>query len=179
MMRRGMLPIIMLTDGDLRIVLHLVPFWILTIWGSAHHSVAIASTWLVAAHLPGNVTLRLLVANSTMRSCAQGFGIPQSQVVCMAHWCVFMLWFPDKVPCELSWQTSTFLPTMSNITKKSVPGLRTWCLRESETQSMKRLSSQRWPQASGSGTEEIWEKLKSSLLKAAKNVCGSIKKHQW
>ena len=36
MMRRGMLPIIMLPDGDLRIVLHLVPFWILTIWGSVH-----------------------------------------------------------------------------------------------------------------------------------------------
>ena len=31
MMRKGMLPIIMLPDGDLRIVLHLVPFWILTI----------------------------------------------------------------------------------------------------------------------------------------------------
>ena len=31
-----MLPIIMLPDGDLRIVLHLVPFWILTIWGSVH-----------------------------------------------------------------------------------------------------------------------------------------------
>ena len=36
MMRRGMLPIIMLPDGDLCIVLHLVPFWILTIWGSIH-----------------------------------------------------------------------------------------------------------------------------------------------
>ena len=36
MMRRGMLPIIMLPDGDLRIVLHLVPFWIFTIWGSVH-----------------------------------------------------------------------------------------------------------------------------------------------
>ena len=36
MMRRGMLPIIMLPDGDLRIVLHLVPFWILTIWGSVN-----------------------------------------------------------------------------------------------------------------------------------------------
>ena len=36
MMRRGMLPIIMLPDGDLRFVLHLVPFWILTIWGSVH-----------------------------------------------------------------------------------------------------------------------------------------------
>ena len=36
MMRRGRLPIIMLPDGDLRIVLHLVPFWILTIWGSVH-----------------------------------------------------------------------------------------------------------------------------------------------
>ena len=35
-MRRGMLPIIILPDGDLRIVLHLVPFWILTIWGSVH-----------------------------------------------------------------------------------------------------------------------------------------------
>ena len=34
MMRRGMLPIIMLPDGDLRIVLHLEPFWILTILGS-------------------------------------------------------------------------------------------------------------------------------------------------
>ena len=32
-----MLPIIMLPDGDLRIVLHLVPFFlILTIWGSIH-----------------------------------------------------------------------------------------------------------------------------------------------
>ena len=36
MMRRGMLPIIMVPDGDLRIVLHLMPFWILTIWGSVH-----------------------------------------------------------------------------------------------------------------------------------------------
>ena len=36
MMRRGMLSIIMLPDGDLRIVLHLVPFWILTILGSVH-----------------------------------------------------------------------------------------------------------------------------------------------
>ena len=36
MTRRGMLPIIMLPDGDLRIVLHLVPFWILTNWGSVH-----------------------------------------------------------------------------------------------------------------------------------------------
>ena len=36
MMRRGMLPIIMLPDGHLRFTLHLVPFWILTIWGSAH-----------------------------------------------------------------------------------------------------------------------------------------------
>ena len=35
-MRRGMLPIIMLPDGDLRIALHLVPFWIFTIWGSVH-----------------------------------------------------------------------------------------------------------------------------------------------
>ena len=35
-MRRGMLPIIILPDRDLRIVLHLVPFWILTIWGSVH-----------------------------------------------------------------------------------------------------------------------------------------------
>ena len=37
MLRRGMLPIIMLPDGDLRIVLHLVPFFlILTIWRSVH-----------------------------------------------------------------------------------------------------------------------------------------------
>ena len=36
MMRRGMVPIIMLPDGDLRIALHLVPFWILPIWGSVH-----------------------------------------------------------------------------------------------------------------------------------------------
>ena len=36
MMRKGMLPIIVLPDGDLCIVLHLVPFWILTIWGSVH-----------------------------------------------------------------------------------------------------------------------------------------------
>ena len=35
MMRRGMLPIIILPDGDLGITLHLVPFFlILTIWGS-------------------------------------------------------------------------------------------------------------------------------------------------
>ena len=33
----------------------------------------------------------------------------------MAHWRVLMLWCPDKVPCELSRQTSTFLPTMSQI----------------------------------------------------------------
>ena len=38
MMRRGMLPVIMLPDGDLRIVLHLVPFWILTIWGECSHN---------------------------------------------------------------------------------------------------------------------------------------------
>ena len=43
MMRRGMLPIIMLPDGDLRIVLHLVPFWILTIWGSVH---IVYSVWV-------------------------------------------------------------------------------------------------------------------------------------
>ena len=36
MMRRGMLPIIMLPDGDLRIAMHLVTFWLLTIWGSVH-----------------------------------------------------------------------------------------------------------------------------------------------
>ena len=36
MMRRGMLVIIMLPDGDLRIALHLEPFWILTIRGSVH-----------------------------------------------------------------------------------------------------------------------------------------------
>ena len=38
MMMRGMLSIIMLPDGDLRIALHLVPFFfiILTIWGSVH-----------------------------------------------------------------------------------------------------------------------------------------------
>ena len=43
MMRRGRLPIIMLPDGDLRIVLHLVPFWILTIWGSVHINLVIDS----------------------------------------------------------------------------------------------------------------------------------------
>ena len=32
---------------------------------------------------------------------------------------------------------------------------------------------------SGGGKEEIWWKPKSSLLKAAGNVCGSTKKHQW
>ena len=31
MMKRGMLPIIMLPDEDLRIALHLVPFWILSV----------------------------------------------------------------------------------------------------------------------------------------------------
>ena len=31
MMTRGMLPIIMLPDGDLHVVLHLVLFWIFTI----------------------------------------------------------------------------------------------------------------------------------------------------
>ena len=36
MMRRGMLPIIMLPCVYLRIALHLVPFWILTIWGIVH-----------------------------------------------------------------------------------------------------------------------------------------------
>ena len=36
MMRRDMLSIIMLPDGDLRIALHLVPSWILTVWGSVH-----------------------------------------------------------------------------------------------------------------------------------------------
>ena len=36
MMRRGMLPIIMLPDGDFSIVSYWVPFWILTIWGSVH-----------------------------------------------------------------------------------------------------------------------------------------------
>ena len=36
MMRRGIVPIIMLPDGDLGIALHLVPFWILPIWGSVH-----------------------------------------------------------------------------------------------------------------------------------------------
>ena len=36
MMRRGMLPIIVLSDGDLYIALHFVPFWILTIWESVH-----------------------------------------------------------------------------------------------------------------------------------------------
>ena len=30
----------------------------------------------------------------------------------------------------------------------------------------------------GSGTEGIWGKLKSSLLRAAENMCGSTKKHQ-
>ena len=34
MMRRGMLPVTMLPNEDLRIALHLVPFWILTIWGN-------------------------------------------------------------------------------------------------------------------------------------------------
>ena len=33
--------------------------------------------------------------------------------------------------------------------------------------------------SSGSGTEGTWEKLKSSLLKAAENVCRSTKKHRW
>ena len=36
MMRRSMLPIIMLPDGDLRIALHSVPVWILTVWGIVH-----------------------------------------------------------------------------------------------------------------------------------------------
>ena len=36
MMRRGMLPMIMLPDRDLRIALHLMPFWILSISGSVH-----------------------------------------------------------------------------------------------------------------------------------------------
>ena len=39
MTRRGMLPIIMFPDGDLRIALHLVPFWILTICGSVEEIV--------------------------------------------------------------------------------------------------------------------------------------------
>ena len=69
---------------------------------------------LVPAFL-GNAALWLLVANSAMRSCGRGLGIPQSQVVCMAHLCVPMLWYPDKFSCELSRQTSTLLPAMGQI----------------------------------------------------------------
>ena len=49
-MRKGMLPIIMLPDGDLRIVLHLVPFWILTIWGSVHKASHCVETAIVCVH---------------------------------------------------------------------------------------------------------------------------------
>ena len=50
MMRRGMLPIIMLPDGDLRIVLHLVPFWILTIWRSVHIEETVVGIWVNEWH---------------------------------------------------------------------------------------------------------------------------------
>ena len=63
----------------------------------------------------GMQPLRLLVANSAARSYAQGLGIPESQMVCMAHLCVLMLWYPEKNPCELSCHTSTFLPNMGQI----------------------------------------------------------------
>ena len=66
--------------------------------------------------------------------------------------------------------------------KKFVPRPRIWCLKELQVQSeyqkafiIETTSSN----ASGSGTEKIWEKLKSSLLKAAGNVCGSIKEDRW
>ena len=66
--------------------------------------------------------------------------------------------------------------------KKFVPLLRTWCRREAESKTeyqktfiMETTSSN----DCGSGTEETWEKLKSSLCKAAENVCESIKKYRW
>ena len=58
MMRRGMLPIIMLPDGDLRIALHLVPFWILTIWGSVHMEEIVVGWRRVVQLLAGIISLR-------------------------------------------------------------------------------------------------------------------------
>ena len=55
MVRRGMLPIIMLRDGELRIVLHLVPFWILTIWGSVHIEETVAG-WRNQLRMKTSVT---------------------------------------------------------------------------------------------------------------------------
>ena len=65
MIRRGMLPIIMLPDGDLRIVLHLVPFWILTIWGSVHiYEVAVISLKVVMSLTVPFSILRCVPTNS-------------------------------------------------------------------------------------------------------------------
>ena len=56
-------------------------------------------TWMAPLQMP--------VANSAMKLYAWGLGIPQNQVVCMAHWCVYMLWCLDKFPSGPSHQTST------------------------------------------------------------------------
>ena len=66
--------------------------------------------------------------------------------------------------------------------KKSVPRLRTWRLKEPEAQSEYRqafITETTSSNATGSRTEETWQKLKSSLLKEAGIVCGSTKKHWW
>ena len=69
-----------------------------SMYGSVWHNFVIASTW--RWFLPtflGNAAPRLQIANSAMKSCAWGLGIPQSQLVCTTHWWVYMLWYPDKI----------------------------------------------------------------------------------
>ena len=65
-----------------------------SVYDSVWHSVAIASTW---RRFLRNAAMRLLVGNSAIRSCAWVSGIPQSHVVSMTHWCVYILWYPDKI----------------------------------------------------------------------------------
>ena len=75
------------------------------------------------------------------------------------------------------------MPTFfRQLRKKIAPRLRTRRLREPETHSEYQkafITSTTSSDANGSGTDKIWEKLKSSLLKAAENVCGPRKKLQW
>ncbi len=66
--------------------------------------------------------------------------------------------------------------------KNFSPRLRSWRLNDPEAQSefheafIAEISTDT---ASSGATEEIWGKLKSSLLKVAEGVCGFTKKHRW
>ena len=78
--------------------------------------------------------------------------------------------------------SNTTCRSVFSVLKKFVSCLRTWHLWESEAQSGYQkafITEMTSSNAIGSGTEETWQKLKSSLLKAAENVCGSTKKHWW